>query len=53
MDKFINNCEHYLKGQLPHALPTPISIKDWKDIFPRQVEIKGYCPVTFAEGNRM
>ncbi len=37
---------------LPHELPRRKSHADVKAMFPKQVEIQGYCPVTYVDGNR-
>ncbi|XP_064400448.1 adenylate kinase 9-like [Halichondria panicea] len=35
-----------------HELPRRKSHADVKAMFPKQVEIQGYCPVTYVDGNR-
>ncbi|KAJ3024107.1 adenylate kinase [Thoreauomyces humboldtii] len=35
---------------LPEALPVQRSERDLKAMFPKGLELRGYCPVTFAEG---
>lgn len=34
----------------PHLLPKKLTAADVKKLFPKQVELNGYCPVTFYDG---
>ena len=49
--KFLENPEKYV-GQisLPEFLPLRRPASDIKALFPKSLELLGYCPVTFAEG---
>jgi len=53
LDTFISNPERYANAtrDLPEILPKRLYISSLKAIFPRSFELKGYCPVTFAEGS--
>ncbi len=35
-----------------HELPKRKSHSDIKALFPKQLEIQGYCPVTYIDGNK-
>jgi adenylate/nucleoside-diphosphate kinase len=49
LDSFLNSPEKYVFGpDLPEFLPQRKSPSYLT--FPRQVELQGYCPVTFEEG---
>ncbi|KAJ3357640.1 adenylate kinase [Entophlyctis luteolus] len=46
---FLNSPEKYAYGpDLPDPLPTRASSKDL--VFPRQLELQGYCPVSLVDG---
>ncbi|KAJ3325576.1 adenylate kinase [Boothiomyces sp. JEL0866] len=47
---FLLEPEKYLAKDLPSALPTRRSKDELKTLFPKQIQLKGYCPVTFKEG---
>ncbi|KAI9209033.1 uncharacterized protein BJ171DRAFT_418965 [Polychytrium aggregatum] len=49
--KFLANPERYVSGRaLPEALPIRRTVLDFKALFPKQLELQGYCPVMFSEG---
>jgi len=52
LDKFIADPERYANTDinLPDVLPKKLNVTSLKSIFPRSFELKGYCPVTYAEG---
>ncbi|KAJ3273051.1 adenylate kinase [Terramyces sp. JEL0728] len=47
---FLKEPELYLATALPQALPKRRSKEELKTLFPKQIQLKGYCPVTFKEG---
>lgn len=49
-DIFLSDPEKYIKGKLPASLPERRSKEEIKALFPMQLELRGYCPVTFQEG---
>ncbi|KAI8911461.1 hypothetical protein EDD86DRAFT_188816 [Gorgonomyces haynaldii] len=50
--KFLENPAKYVAGSLPPNLPRRLSSDEVKQMFPKQFELKGYCPVTFLNGDR-
>ena len=51
---FLLNPDTYVNSgvQLPTDLPCRRSQIEVKEMFPRQFEIQGFCPVTYIEGNK-
>lgn len=51
---FLLNPDTYINSgvQLPTDLPCRRSQIEVKEMFPRQFEIQGFCPVTYIEGNK-
>eukprot|EP01137_Pigoraptor_chileana_P032498 Opistho-2@21949 len=52
LDAFLHRPAYYTSHALPEKLPVRRSALDVKMLFPKQLEIKGYCPVTFYEGGQ-
>ena len=57
VEQFLANPEKYvgeLAIKLPpnELLPKIRSADDVKKMFPRQIELKGFCPVTYINGNK-
>ncbi|KAL2914320.1 hypothetical protein HK105_206092 [Polyrhizophydium stewartii] len=51
LDAFLANPTAYTNGKdLPASLPEYRPKSDIKSLFPKQLELRGYCPVTFHEG---
>jgi adenylate kinase family enzyme/YHS domain-containing protein len=52
LKQFLLNPERYVNSErnLPEILPKQLYVNSLKSIFPKSFELKGYCPVTFAEG---
>jgi len=54
--RFLEDAEKYVAPQAPYALPPPEllprrrSAAEAKQMFPKPIELRGYCPVTFLEG---
>jgi adenylate/nucleoside-diphosphate kinase len=49
--RFAEHPEKYVSGGiLPRILPKPVTREEVKSRFPQSLELKGYCPVTFANG---
>jgi len=54
--EFLANAEKYVAPQAPYSLPPPELLPrrrtaaEAKQMFPKQIELRGYCPVTFLEG---
>ncbi|XP_053469806.1 adenylate kinase 9 isoform X2 [Ictalurus furcatus] len=58
LEKFLEAPEQFLAPICPHKLPLPqflprkLSAGEVRSRFPQQVELKGYCPVTYLEGQQ-
>ncbi|EDV21496.1 uncharacterized protein TRIADDRAFT_30390 [Trichoplax adhaerens] len=58
LQEFLNNTEQFLAPQspvnlpLPHLLPIKRTPAEVKAKFPMEIELKGYCPVTYLEGHQ-
>lgn len=50
LDSFLSNPQKYASSKLPDLLPLKRPKSDMKSMFPQALALKGYCPVTFAEG---
>jgi len=54
VNKFLANPVKYVapgaKISLPENLPTRITREELKQMFPKQLEFNGYCPVTYVDG---
>ena len=56
LDHFLSEPEKYVPPLAPHKLPPPELLPrrrttaEVKAMFPKQIELKGYCPVTFLDG---
>ena len=53
---FLDDAEKYVAPQAPYILPPPemlpqrCTATEAKQMFPKPIELRGYCPVTFFEG---
>ena len=51
LESFLENPIKYVQGRdLPKALPFRRSQEELKSLFPKQLELKGFCPVTLKQG---
>ncbi|KAI8894618.1 hypothetical protein BC833DRAFT_604251 [Globomyces pollinis-pini] len=50
LNAFLEDPNLYANAQLPAQLPKRKTKDEVKALFPKQLDLKGYCPVTFAEG---
>ena len=56
LDKFLISPEKFVSPDAPHALPPQEllpqkkSYADVKALFPKQIELQGFCPVTYVDG---
>jgi len=56
LDEFLATPEKFVPPSAPNQLPPPDQLpirrhkEALKSLFPKQVELKGYCPVTYADG---
>ncbi|XP_072178424.1 adenylate kinase 9-like isoform X1 [Diadema setosum] len=56
LEEFLARPELYVPPQAPRPLPTPDMLPkkrtamDAKSMFPMQIELQGYCPVTYLDG---
>jgi adenylate/nucleoside-diphosphate kinase len=50
VEEFLENPEKFSTEKLPEIVPQDCTKDMLKSLFPIQLELKGYCPVTFFEG---
>lgn len=57
-EEFLRNPDKYIHSNAPRTLPSPellpqrISQSDVRAMFPKSFEARGFCPVTYIDGNR-
>lgn len=58
MEQFLTDPENYVPPLAPNQLPAEELLPrrrtatDVKSMFPMQIELQGYCPVTFLDGKK-
>ncbi|XP_060229270.1 adenylate kinase 9 [Meriones unguiculatus] len=58
LNKFLKTPEAYVPPLAPNPLPAPdmipkrLTLSELKSRFPKCAELKGYCPVTYQDGNQ-
>ncbi|KAE8602715.1 hypothetical protein XENTR_v10014094 [Xenopus tropicalis] len=58
LDAFLKSPELYVPPLAPRPIPPPellpktLTVADVKAKFPKNAEMKGYCPVTYVDGNK-
>ncbi len=58
LDMFLEDPEQYVPPNAPQKLPPPellpkrLTGADVKKLFPKSVELQGYCPVTYLDGKK-
>ncbi|CAB1435475.1 unnamed protein product [Pleuronectes platessa] len=58
LEKFLSTPDQFVTPRCPHALPQPhllptkLSETQVKNRFPQQVEMRGFCPVTYMSGKQ-
>ncbi|KFP78168.1 Adenylate kinase 9, partial [Acanthisitta chloris] len=58
LDKFLSRPEVYVSSLASHPLPPPdwlpkkLTVEEVKALLPGSVEMQGYCPVTYLDGNQ-
>lgn len=50
LEKFVENPAKYASGENLTCIPHLVLPNEVNSMFPKQIEIKGYCPVSFVEG---
>ena len=56
LDQFLAHPEQYVPPLAPRQLPSPDMLPrrrtqmEIKSMFPMQIELQGYCPVTYLDG---
>ena len=56
LDKFLESPAKFVSPNAPHALPSQEllpqkrSYADVKALFPKQIELQGFCPVAYVDG---
>ena len=58
LEEFLRAPEKYVPPHAPHSLPPPEllparrSPSEVRAMFPKRLEIQGFCPVTYVDGKR-